>query len=129
MNPPAAGEFRVFNQFTEQFNVLQLAQTVQGAAGELGIKVDIQHVPNPRTEREQHYYNAKHQKLLDLGLQPHFLSDTLIESVLGEIQRYRDRIRPDTIMPWVKWNATSTPPPKLEAPARAAAPVGSQASR
>src|ERR1700680_1776586 len=28
-NPPAAGEYRVFNQFTEQFSVLQLAELVR----------------------------------------------------------------------------------------------------
>ena len=43
----------------------------------------VKSVPNPRIEAEEHYYNAKHTGLLELGLQPHFLSDNLISSLLG----------------------------------------------
>src|SRR3954464_6666748 len=42
-NPAAAGEFRVFNQFTEQFSVLELAERVQAAGSHLGWKVSIEH--------------------------------------------------------------------------------------
>ena len=74
MNPAEPGEFRVFNQFTEQFSVLELAQMVKAAALKLGLKAEIDHLPDPRVEAEAHYYNAKHSKLIDLGLQPHLLS-------------------------------------------------------
>ena len=69
-NPPAEGEYRVFNQFTEVFNVADLAEKVRHAAGELGIEVQVDHVVNPRLELEEHYYNPAHTKLLELGLQP-----------------------------------------------------------
>jgi UDP-sulfoquinovose synthase len=115
LNPAQQGEYRVFNQFTEQFNVLQLAELVQGAAGELGIGAEIQHVPNPRVEAEQHYYNAKATKLIDLGLQPHYLSDTLVESVLHQVQKFAWNARPQTIMPWIDWRRTSTPQPAWRA--------------
>ena len=72
-NPAGPGELRVYNQFTEQFSVLELAERVKAAAEELGWPVAIEHTPNPRKELEQHYYNAKHSKLLDLGLQPRLL--------------------------------------------------------
>jgi UDP-sulfoquinovose synthase len=111
LNPPQQGEYRVFNQFTEQFNVLQLAELVQGAAREFGIGAEIRHVPNPRVEAEQHYYNAKATKLIDLGLQPHYLSDTLVESVLRKVEKFAWNVRPQTIMPWVDWRRTSTPQP------------------
>ena len=62
------GEFRVFNQFTEQFTVGELAQLVKHAAEELGHSVEIQNYPNPRVEMEEHYYNAVNTKLRDLGL-------------------------------------------------------------
>ncbi|MFZ0705535.1 MAG: NAD-dependent epimerase/dehydratase family protein, partial [Candidatus Korobacteraceae bacterium] len=75
-NPANKGEFRVFNQFTEQFSVLQLAELVQKAGAEIGLKVEIDHLPDPRVESEEHYYNAKHSRLVDLGLKPHNLSDT-----------------------------------------------------
>jgi UDP-sulfoquinovose synthase len=111
LNPPRPGEYRVFNQFTQQFNVLQLAELVQAATKELGIQAEIQHLPNPRVEAEQHYYNAKATKLLDLGLQPHYLSDTLIESVLHKVQEFAWTVRPQTIIPWVEWRRTSTDQP------------------
>src|SRR5437588_6070615 len=45
-NPAARGEFRVFNQFTEQFSVLELANLVARASGELGYQVQIDHLEN-----------------------------------------------------------------------------------
>src|SRR5207244_8238426 len=69
-NPAEAGEYRVFNQFTEQFSVRQLAELVSEACAQHGLATTIEHLPNPRVESEEHYYNAKHQRLLDLGLQP-----------------------------------------------------------
>src|SRR5215217_4497960 len=72
-NPPEAGEYRVFNQFTESFSVAELAGLVQRSAAELGIEVEIDHLDNPRVEAEEHYYNPIHTKLLDLGLEPSYL--------------------------------------------------------
>jgi UDP-sulfoquinovose synthase len=104
-SPADQGEFRVFNQFTEQFSVMELAETVQRAGVHHGLDVQIDHVENPRFEKEEHYYNAKHTKLLDLGLQPHLLSDTLVESMFDEIATYRERVIPDHIMPSTRWRA------------------------
>ena len=83
LTPAAPGEFRVFNQFTEQFSVLELAGLVQTAGAHLGYDVRIEHLPDPRVEKEEHYYNAKHSKLLDLGLEPHFLSESLLDSLMN----------------------------------------------
>jgi UDP-sulfoquinovose synthase len=102
-NPAGAGEFRVFNQFTEVFNVAELAEKVQHAAGEVGLEVQVDHVANPRTELEEHYYNPTHTKLLALGLQPTLLSETLIESMLDVIRRYRDNVIMDVIDPVTQW--------------------------
>jgi UDP-sulfoquinovose synthase len=103
LNPPRPGEYRVFNQFTEQFSVLELAEHVRRAGAEVGIDVRVDHLDNPRVELEEHYYNATHTKLLDLGLRPHLLSETLIETMLATIQRYRDRVILDHIMPATRW--------------------------
>lgn len=104
LNPPKAGEYRVFNQFTETFNVLGLAQTVKRQAQELGFKAEIDHLPNPRAEAEEHYYNPRHQNLLNLGLEPHLLSDTLVESMLLIIREHADNIRTNVILPRIKWD-------------------------
>ena len=104
MNPADRGEFRVFNQFTEQFSVSELATLVQKCASEVGFEVAIESYPNPRVELEQHYYNASNQKLLDLGLEPHPLGDELVQSMLGIIERHRDRVIGRAITPKTKWN-------------------------
>ena len=103
LNPAAPGECRVYNQFTEQFSVLELARMVQAAGKKLGMKVEIDHMPTPRVEAEEHYYNAKHSKLLDLGLQPHYLSDSLLDSLMNVAIRYRDRIDTSLFLPQVEW--------------------------
>jgi UDP-sulfoquinovose synthase len=103
MNPAARGECRVYNQFTEQFSVLEIAKLVQKAAGELGMAVELNHLPDPRVEAEEHYFNAKHSKLLDLGLQPHYLSQSLLDSLVNVALKYRDRLDTSLIMPRVNW--------------------------
>jgi UDP-sulfoquinovose synthase len=103
-NPAAIGEFRVFNQFTEQFSVAELASLVRASAGEVGIDVEIQSFPNPRIEAESHYYNATNTKLHDLGLQPHLLGEELVRSLLGIIERHRERVIDAAILPTTKWN-------------------------
>jgi UDP-sulfoquinovose synthase len=103
LNPAAPGEFRVFNQFTEQFSVLELAGMVQSAAKKLGMRVTIEHVPGPRVESEEHYYNAKHSKQIDLGLQPHYLSDTQLDSLINIANRNQHLIDTSLFMPQVEW--------------------------
>jgi UDP-sulfoquinovose synthase len=103
LNPAAKGECRVFNQFTEQFSVLDLAHMVRTAGRKLALKVEIQHLPDPRVEAEQHYYNARHSKLADLGLQPHLLSESLLDSLMNIAIRYRDRIDESLFLPQVNW--------------------------
>ena len=102
-NPAARGECRVYNQFTEQFSVLELAHLVKSAARKLGVVVEIDHIPDPRVEAEQHYYNAKHSKLVDLGLQPHKLSDVLLDSLMNIAIKYRDRVDVSLMLPQVNW--------------------------
>ncbi len=103
LNPPQAGEYRVFNQFTETFTILELASLVKVQSGKLGLKTEIQHLANPRVEAAEHYYNARHQKLLDLGLKPHLLSEVLIESMLASVRENAHLIRQETILPRVQW--------------------------
>jgi UDP-sulfoquinovose synthase len=102
-NPADAGEFRVFNQFTELFSVGDLAEMVQKAGTALGLKVTVDHIENPRVEKEEHYFNAKNTNLLDLGLQPHFLSDSLLDSLLNFAMKYKDRVDQQHILPKVSW--------------------------
>jgi UDP-sulfoquinovose synthase len=102
-NPAERGEMRVFNQFTEEFSVKQLAELVVDAAGKLGLDARLEEIENPRVEKYDHYYNATHTKLLDLGLEPHYLGDALLDSVLNIAMLYDERIDRDVVMPSVSW--------------------------
>jgi UDP-sulfoquinovose synthase len=104
-NPPDKGEYRVFNQFTESFSVLQMAEMVaQSCSG----PVTIEHIDDPRVEKEEHYYRAAHTKLLDLGLVPHLLGTSTIRALLSVVERHRDRVDPAAIGPTVEWRRTAS---------------------
>jgi UDP-sulfoquinovose synthase len=114
-HPAEPGECRVFNQFTEQFSVLQLAEMVRAAGEKLGLRVEISHLPDPRVEAEDHYYNAKHSRLVDLGLKPHALSDSLLDSLINIAVRYRDRVDTSVFLPQVQWREPSSARQRLTA--------------
>ncbi len=102
-NPADPGELRVYNQFTEQFSVLELADRVRVAGEHLGWAVTVEHTTNPRKEQEEHYYNAKHTKLLGLGLQPTLLGEELIDTMLDKIKAHEHLINPGTLVQNVRW--------------------------
>jgi UDP-sulfoquinovose synthase len=103
IHPADAGEYRVFNQFTEQFTVAELAEKVADASRKLGWEPIIENVTNPRFEAEEHYYNAAHTKLMDLGLQPHYLSDTLIDTLLNTVAEHADAVNRHLLYPGHSW--------------------------
>ncbi|HEY9747239.1 MAG TPA: NAD-dependent epimerase/dehydratase family protein [Allocoleopsis sp.] len=102
-NPADPGQFRVFNQFTELFSISDLATMVKQAGAAMGLNVEVNHIDNPRVELEEHYFNAKNTNLLSLGLQPHFLSDSLLDSLLNFAVKYQDRVDQNQILPKVSW--------------------------
>jgi UDP-sulfoquinovose synthase len=102
-NPAARGECHVYNQFTEQFCVRDLANMVVTAGRKMGLSVEIDHLQDPRVEAEDHYYNAKHSKLIDLGLEPHYLSDSLLDSLMNIAIKYKDRVDASLMFPQVNW--------------------------
>lgn len=104
-NPAGQGELRILNQFTESLSVNDLAQRVQKAGRILGLDVQIEAIGNPRKEAEEHYYNPVHTGLLDLGLEPHFMTDDVLVGMLNVVSEHRDQIRPEIVMPRVRWNA------------------------
>ena len=107
MNPVARGELRILNQFTEQLTVQAIATMVQLAGRELGIDVQVDQLENPRQEQEEHYYNARHHGLLELGLKPHPMSCEVLLAMLHRVARYRDQIDKRRILPRVKWGKQS----------------------
>src|SRR5215216_1440420 len=102
-NPARPAEFRVFNQFTEQWSVLQLARLVERVARVLDLEPKLAYLKNPRVEKEEHYYNAANTSLLELGLKPHLLGEETVERLLLTAMENRDRIHPETFAPQVNW--------------------------
>jgi UDP-sulfoquinovose synthase len=76
---------------------------VKKAGTILGLNVDVDYLDNPRVEAEDHYFNAKNTNLLDLGLQPHYLSDSLLDSLLNFAVKYQGRVDQAQILPKVSW--------------------------
>ncbi|MEP1472109.1 MAG: NAD-dependent epimerase/dehydratase family protein [Halieaceae bacterium] len=103
-SPANSGELRIFNQLTETFTVNELADRVQQAGNQLGLNVEIKSIPNPRKEKEEHYYNPTHSGLMELGLEPHYMSEAVLGAMLERIIENRDRIQTSRIMPRVRWS-------------------------
>jgi UDP-sulfoquinovose synthase len=102
-NPPAKGELRILNQFTETFSVNQLAERVRRVASRMGFGAEIQHIENPRKELEDHYYNPAHRGLIEMGLEPHPMTDDVVAAMLERVAALRERIVVERILPRVRW--------------------------
>jgi UDP-sulfoquinovose synthase len=105
-NPADRGEFRVFNQMTQSLSLLDIAKTI---ATTYPGPVQVEHLDNPRVEIYDHYYNVVHSGLVELGLEPHLLSDTLISSMYKIVEQHKDRVLPSALLPTVNWRRTENP--------------------
>ncbi|GGK06577.1 UDP-sulfoquinovose synthase [Lentibacillus kapialis] len=102
-NPADKGEFRVFNQFTEEFSVGELADKVKKVAEEEGYETTIANLDNPRVEQEEHFFQAENTKLRDLGLEPHLLDDDVIREIFNTVINHKNRVIKENVMPQVSW--------------------------
>jgi UDP-sulfoquinovose synthase len=112
LNPARPGEFRVFNQNTEQFSLTDLAEKVARVARAKGFAAEITHVRNPRTEMEDHYYNVKHQALERLGLVPHLLDDEVLGGMIDVVVQHKADIVRESILPDISWQSGKRPAAK-----------------
>lgn len=105
-NPPRQGEYRVFNQFEEVYDITELALKVQKVARTAGLNAEVQNVENPRAEMEEHYYQADHQHLFDLGYKPTHDVESEVAIMLKDLINYRARIeaKRDVLIPDVHWS-------------------------
>lgn len=107
-NPPPLGEYRVFNQFEEVYDVTELAIKVQKVGRILGLDVAVRNLENPRVEKEEHYYHPDHRHLLDLGYQPTHDMETEMRIMLADLLVYRERIESlrEVLIPDIRWDGT-----------------------
>jgi UDP-sulfoquinovose synthase len=102
-NPAKCGELRIFNQIMETFTVNELAEMTAKVGRSLGFNVEIRSVENPRKEAEEHYYNPTYHGLLDMGVEPHYLTDEAMAGIFRIVAEFKADIRRDIIFRGVKW--------------------------
>ena len=109
-NPADEGQYRVVNQFDEQYNVLDLANRVQAIGNKKGLDIDVQRFENPRVEKEDHYYKADHEQLKKLGFKATRHIDDEIGIMIDDLIEQKDRIleKKDAIIKIIKWRGKST---------------------
>lgn len=97
INNPSEG-YEVFNQITEIFSINEIANLVSRITG-----AEIDHIDNPRLEAEDHVYEVKAQKLLDLGLNPIKMENSLWDTY-KQVLEHKSNIDKDIILPKTKWS-------------------------
>ncbi len=117
-NPPEAGEYRVVNQFDQQYKVSELADRVKRIADKKGLDANIQRLENPRVEKEEHYYKADHEQLKKLGFKATRHIDDEISVMLDDLMVYEERIRAkkEQMTQLVKWRDGSDKIQKIANP-------------
>jgi len=102
-NPPKQGIYRTLNQFAMTCSINELANVVKECASDLGLKVEINHLKNPRKEAEEHYYVPVHNELRKLGYKPTTNIKCEITSLLKDLIPHTDNIRREVIDPITRW--------------------------
>jgi UDP-sulfoquinovose synthase len=103
-NPPEAGaRVRIFNQTTESYRVIDLAEVV---AEMTGAEIDL--VPNPRKEASHNDLDVTNTQLLSLGLEPITLRHELLTEVTEIARRYLHRCDRDRIPCRSRWTRRPT---------------------
>ena len=98
------GQLKIYNQITEVFSVIQLANKVKNALSKNNLKkIDILKMTNPRKEKEDHYYNPSYTGLEELGLKSTKLKDSDIQSMYDKVKNYESNIDKKLIIKNLKW--------------------------
>lgn len=86
-NPPQKGErVNILNQMTETHRVRDLAHLVAEKTG-----AEISFVDNPRNEADENELHVANDRLLNLGLEPTYLADALLEEAQEIAEKFADR--------------------------------------
>lgn len=111
-NPPDLGQYRVVNQFDEQYRVTELADRIRRIADKKGLNASIQRIENPRLEKEEHYYKADHEQLKKLGFKATRHIDDEISIMLDDLLAFKDRIiqKKNAMVKLVRWQQKTVEP-------------------
>lgn len=120
--PPEAGVHRVINNVTEtSYSINEIAEEIRGALAVRGCEVRIERAAHdPRCERpEQKMRYDVDRSLGDAG--PHkALRDVVLET-FEVVERWRDQVRPETLVPVTQWAPSPHAAPRGESAASAEA--------
>ena len=105
--PANEHEYRVVNQFDQQYNITELAQKIEKIGSQKELDIKLEHINNPRVEKEKHYYQADHNKLRELGFQPTKNIDDELSLMLDDLLNHKDRIemKKESIVKDLKWRS------------------------
>ena len=87
----------------ETFSANELAEKTARVGNSFGYDVQVEHIANPRKEAEQHYYNPTYQGLIQIGVEPHYLTDDVIAGIFRSVSKHKDHIRKEIIFRGIKW--------------------------
>ncbi|AGK62029.1 UDP-sulfoquinovose synthase [Archaeoglobus sulfaticallidus PM70-1] len=97
--------YKVYNQTVGAVKIVELAEIIREAAmEEIGLEVEIKHVPNPRVEKEDHEMIMENDNFRKLVGKPQDLKDaikdifTAIEPRKKIIEAYKDRFLPKALL-------------------------------
>ncbi len=98
-NPPGKNDpVNIFNQATETFSVIELAEKISSLTG-----VDIKFYVNPRIEASKNNLKVKNEKFLKLGLKPISLDGGLMTEIVTIAEKYKSRCDKSKILCKSKW--------------------------
>jgi UDP-sulfoquinovose synthase len=138
-HPADPGQYRVFNQFDAAYSVNHLAELAHRIGTELGLHPTIEHVPDPRVEAEQHYYEPLHDHLVRLGYVRSRELEEVMREIFHDLVRFRRRLeaRRHVVLATVQWRSPDSrpalaarvppPPPPAPPPSPGADPSGAPA--
>jgi len=90
---PRDHKVTVYNQTAELFAIADLASAIQKAADKLGFKADIQFIPNPRVEKEEHDMHMENQNFLKLLNKKPEKLEANIASIMQKLYGVRETIQ------------------------------------
>jgi nucleoside-diphosphate-sugar epimerase len=97
--------YKVYNQTLGAVKIVELAEMIRDAAAEeIGLEVEVKHVPNPRVEKEEHEMVIENDNFRKLVGKPIDLKDAIadifreIEGRKAVIEAHKDRFLPKALL-------------------------------
>jgi UDP-sulfoquinovose synthase len=108
-NPPEHGDqVSVFNQVTETYRVINLAELIAKETG-----VEIAFLPNPRKEAVENELNVSRERFIALGLDATTLTEGLLDEIRDIANKYSYRADTTKIIARSVWNQGMETSPDL----------------